>query len=307
MAKTKVAKKAIKKITKTKPVKATKASKPVKEIKQLKPRAQKAMRGDIVVHSPINPGQEFVVASEFADDEAIEAELMGKAMDSFVYSFPQEGKTVTGLTVSGVNEMSRLLTKKKDSGIKIRIVPDSIRIERDVEMEGIKGVSVTLIAENMLTGETGIGAKFEPYSKTGKKGKYANTFALEKAVSKAERNAKRKLIPEKVAIEMIKKFVQQGAVREIGPGNGQAGYNQLPAQQPAPVQNNINYIGKLVTMLARECNIKIEGDITKEQLSAMIQKFNDYTGQNIRSLKVGPQTAQRLLLDFVNSPIMLSK
>ncbi len=294
-----------KKVTK-KPVKA-------KPVKEKKPKAQKVMRGDIVVHNPTNPSQSFVVASEFADDEAIEADLMGKAMESYVYSFCEYGckepcnhKKVTGLTVSGVNEMSRLLTKKKDSGIKIRIIPDSIKIERDVEQEGDKGVSVVLIAENMLTGETAIGAKFEPYKKTGRKGKYDNTFALEKAVSKAERNAKRKLIPEKMAIEMIKKFVRQGAVQEIGP----AGYGQpaqISAPAPAPT-NNVNYIGKLIAMLAKECNIKIEGgNVTKDQLELMIQKFNDYTGQNIKSFKVGPQTAQRLLIDFVNSPIMLNK
>lgn len=303
MAKAKVAKKAIKKIAKAKPAKKSVA-------KVMKPRAQKAVGGDIVVHSPINPGQEFVVASEFADDEAIEAELMGKAMENYVYSFNQDGKTVTGMTVAGVNETSRQLTKKKDSGIKIRIIPDSIKIERNVEEDGQKGVSVILLAENMLTGETGIGAKFEPYMKKGKKGAYANTFALEKAVSKAERNAKRKLIPERMAIEMIKKFVKQGSVKELGAGEYRPGYNQLPAQTPAPVAqaNQINYIGKLITMLARECDIKVEnGSVTKEQLEVMIKKFNDYTGQEIKSLKVTPQTAQRLLIDFVNSPIMLNK
>lgn len=295
-----------------KATKTTKAKKPVakKKAPAKKPRTKKAVSGDIIVRNPANPSQEFIVASEFADDEAIEAELMGKAMESFVYSFPQDGKKVTGLTVSGVNEMSRLLTKKKNSGIKIRIVPDSIKIERDVEMEGEKGVSVTLIAENMLSGETAIGAKFEPYKKKGKKGVYANTFSMEKAVSKAERNAKRKLIPEKMAIEMIKKFVNQGSVKELGSGGYQPGYNQLPAQtsQPAPQPNAVNYIGKLITMLARECDIKIEnGAPTKEQVVLMINKFNDYTGQDIKSFRVGPQTAQRLLIDFVNSPIMMSK
>jgi len=290
MAKKKeVAKKAIKKTTKTK-----------KEEKVLKPK-QEALSGDIVVHNPTNPTQEFVVASEFADDEAIEAELMGRAMEHYVYSFKQDGKQVTGMTVAGVNEMSRQLTKKKDSGIKIRIVPDSIKIERDVEEGGVKGVSVILLAENMLSGETAIGAKFEPYKKTGRNGEYDNTFALEKAVSKAERNAKRKLIPEKMAIEMIKKFVKQGNVQALPPAN------QQPAQVQAPQNNNVDYLSKLITMLAREAGVKISDKTTEREWRDILNLFNEYTGLNIKSLKVNQQTAQKYLMDFVNCPIMVNK
>jgi len=195
-------------MTKKKTTKAVKAKSGVK-------KPTKKSDGMIIVSSPINPGQEFVIASELADDEAIEQELMGRAMEQYVYSFDQKGKLVTGLTVAGVNEMCRQLTKNPKSGIKVRINPESIKIDTNVEMDGNKGVSVTVIAENMLTGETGIGAKFEPYKKTGRSGSYENTFALEKAVSKAERNAKRKLIPEKLAIETIKKFVKSGKVQPL--------------------------------------------------------------------------------------------
>lgn len=281
------------------------AQKPAKK-KATKPKAEKLEKGLVVVHSPVNPTQEFIVASEFADDEAIEAELMGKAMEHYVYSFPQEGKTVTGLTVAGVNEMSRQLTKKKDSGIKIRVVPDSVKIERDVEEGGEKGISVILMAENMLTGETAIGAKFEPYQKTGRKGKYANSFALEKAVSKAERNAKRKLIPEKVAIEMIKKFVKSGSVQNLN--------NQLP---PAPVQSRpiegqvvnggVNYLVKLIAMLAKEADVKITANSTKADYEKLVDVYNRYTGSDIKSLKVSQSTAEKYLMEFVNSPIMINK
>lgn len=288
----KEAKKVVKKTTKKieKP-KAKKVAEAIKEKKSL------VLGGDVVVHNPTNPMQEFVVASEVADDEQIEAELMGKAMEHYVYSFKQAGKDVTGMTVAGVNEISRQLTKKKDSGIKIRIVPDSIKIERNVEEDGNLGVSVVLIAENMLTGETAIGAKFEPYKKKGGKGTYDNTFSLEKAVSKAERNAKRKLIPEKVAIEMIKKFVRSGNVQSIAPTN-------QPAQISAPAQS-INYLSKLVTMLAREANVKIIGGMpTKEDVEKMLDVYHLATGKNIKSLKVDEKNAQKLLMDYVNSPII---
>lgn len=284
----KVAKKAIKKIEKKK------TAKPVKEKKSL------VLGGDVIVHNPTNPMQEFVVASEVADDEQIEAELMGKAMEHYVYSFSQDGKPVTGMTVAGVNEMSRQLTKKKDSGIKIRIVPDSIKIERGVEENGEQGVSVILIAENMLTGETAIGAKFEPFQKTGRKGKYPNTFALEKAVSKAERNAKRKLIPEKVAIEMIKKFVKSGNVQTLAPVN--------QPQIASPVKKEVNYLGKLITMLANEGGVKISGgQMTKDDVEKMITIYNLATGENIKSLKVSQSDAERMLMSYVNAPVVVNK
>ena len=287
-----VAKKATKKIEKPK---AKKVAKVIKEKKSL------VLGGDVVVQSPINPGQEFVVASEIADDEAIEAELMGKAMEHYVYSFKQDGKTVTGMTVAGVNETSRQLTKKKDSGIKIRIVPDSVKIDMNATEGDENGISVILMAENMLSGETSIGAKFEPFDKKGSKGKYKNTFALEKAVSKAERNAKRKLIPEKMAIEMIKKFVKEGNVQSLAPVNQQ--------QIAGPVATKeVNYLGKLITMLANECGVKIEGgQVTKEDVEKMIAVYSMATGENIKTLKLSQKEAEVLLMNYVNAPVIAKK
>ncbi len=270
-----------------------------KVAKEIKKRVIK--KGLVIVHSPVNPTQEFIVASELADDQAIEGELLGKAMEHYVYSFNQKDKTVTGLTVAGVNEISRQLTRKNNSGIKIRIVPDSIKIDTNAEMESQKGISVILLAENMLSGETAIGAKFEPFKKRGLKGLYANTFALEKAVSKAERNAKRKLIPEKVAIEMIKKFVSIGKVKQISqPVNGTRRFAPIKEQE-----QEINYLAKLIKNLARVAKIEISGNITKEQAQTMIDTFNSYTGLNIKSLKIIQATAKKYLMEFINSPLMV--
>lgn len=280
--------------------KKTTAKKAVKKVKEEKVKKEKVIKGDIIVHNPTNPTQEFVIASELADDEQIEAELMGKAMEHYVYAFDQQGKQVTGLTVAGVNEMSRQLTRKKDSGVKIRIVPDSIKIERNVEENGELGVSVILMAENMISGETAIGAKFEPFKKKGRNGAYDNTFALEKAVSKAERNAKRKLIPEKVAIEMIKKFVKTGGVQSL----------QAPVskQISAPKKEEfVDYIKKLITLLAREAGVKITAETTKEEWQSLVVLYNDYTGQEIKSLRVAPNTAKKYLMDFLNCPLMINK
>jgi len=279
----------------------TTAKKAVKKVKKEKvQKEEKVVNGDIVVHNPTNPTQEFVIASELADDEQIEAELMGKAMEHYVYAFDQQGKQVTGLTVAGVNEMSRQLTRKKDSGIKIRIVPDSIKIERNVEENGELGVSVILMAENMISGETAIGAKFEPFKKKGRNGSYENTFALEKAVSKAERNAKRKLIPEKVAIEMIKKFVKVGGVQNL-----QAPVTKQIAQPKS--EEGADYLSKLIALLAREAGVTINANTSKADWRDLIDLFNEYTGNNLKSFKVGQDVAKKYLFQFLNCPLMLNK
>jgi hypothetical protein len=53
-------------------------------------------------------------------------------------------------------------------------------------------------------------------SKMGKHGNYANTFATEKALSQAERHAKRRLIAERMAIKIIQKLMTEN------PANGNA-------------------------------------------------------------------------------------
>lgn len=278
-----------------------------------KPKAKKratpkkgATQGLVLAHNPTNLSQEFFVASEMADDQAIEQELLGRAMEHYVYGFMQDGKPVTGLSVAGVNETTRQLTRKANSGYKIRIIPDSLKITRDVMYDKEKGVEVQVVAENMVTGETGIGIKFEPYTKTGRKGSYQNTFAVEKAVSKAERNAKRKLIPEKAVVEMIKKFVAQNKYASIAapttPVWQQIGKPRDIENQPQR-QNNVDYLGQLKTLLYREGG-KVE--------SKAIEIYNDYTGEQIKSLKIehfnnGQATAQKMLYNFLNSPLMVGK
>lgn len=164
----------------------------------------------LLIQSPADPKLQIVVASEMQDDAMIEAELMGSVLPYFIYKFTNDGQDVTGLTVKGVSEMVRRLNRNTRSGYKIRINPAYLRVERDVEYNGEKGVEVWVFAEDLVTGNSGWGSKFEPYTKNKRGGgTYKNTFALEKALSKAERNAKKKLIPEQVAVKMIEQLIKQ--------------------------------------------------------------------------------------------------
>jgi hypothetical protein len=182
----------------------------------------------VMISSPVSPNIRFAVASEMADDSLIESEMMGEVLSHFIYQFPQEGKTVSGLSVKGVSEVVRRLNRNPKSGYKIHIKPEFLKIERDVEYNGEKGVEVSVFAEDLITGNSAWGLKFEAYSKAKRGGgSYANTFAVEKALSKAERNAKRKLIPETLAVKMIQKLINEDK------------NNVIKIEAPAYTQSNV--------------------------------------------------------------------
>lgn len=188
---------------------------------------------DIVITSPVNPNTQITVASEFADDAMIEAELMGEVLPHFVYKFTQKGQEIVGLSVKGVNETVRKLNQQKRSGTKIRLHPEHLLITRDVEYNGEKGVEVSVFAENLIDGNSAWGIKFESYTKQGKNGKYQNTFAVEKALSKAERNAKRKLIPEVAATKIIQSMLKNpDNVKQIEAPKAQ--YRAVTPPKPKP-------------------------------------------------------------------------
>ncbi len=189
--------------------KKVKKTKKIKKVKKAKKKVKKTKKKLLLISSPVAPEQKFYIASEMADDSQIEAELAGKATEYYVYHFPQDGKEIWGLSVKGANESVRLLNRNPKSGCRIRINPNFLRIEREIIQNGQKGVEVAVYAENLINGDGAWGIKFESYLKPKRSGgNYTDKFALEKALSKAERNAKRKLIPEAIILEMMKKFMR---------------------------------------------------------------------------------------------------
>jgi len=183
-----------------------------KQIKKTvsKKKQIKRKTGLIVLKSPVDPTREIVVASELADETLIQSELVGNVLPQYVYRFvDKSGKEQKGLSVFGVRESVRLINRNNKSGSKIRINPQYTKVERDVEQNGQKGIEVWIFAEDLINATSAWGSKFEPYKKKGKNGFYNNTFVLEVALSKAERNAMRKLMPEKIVIAMIDKLISE--------------------------------------------------------------------------------------------------
>lgn len=171
-----------------------------------------------LVRSAVNPDVRFFLASEMADDLAIEQSVLGKMVESCVYEFPQDGKPVRGLTVQGVKEAARIINTNPKSGMRIGMT-DRLWIKHDTEINGQKGVQVEVQAVDHVSGMSNWGVKFEPYKKFSKKTRqyYDDTFVVEKAVSKAQRNAIAGLIPLQLKTRIIQKFAEQGKVVQLAP------------------------------------------------------------------------------------------
>lgn len=231
---------------------------------------------DLVVVSPVDPSIHLIVASEMSDDAVIESELMGEVLPYFVYKFNNAGKETTGLSVKGVSEVVRRLNRDKKSGYNIRIHPQYQKVEHNIDQDGDKGVQVSVYAENMLDGNSAWGIKFESYYKTGKNGRYKNEFAVEKALAKAERNAKRKLIPEQVAVKMIEKMISTNpnTVKQLEPVKTTARIVQPIQQQPSSIDDLKNLIRRGVRG-AKNPSTAIEFDQRTQLKAEFDQAFKD--------------------------------
>jgi len=218
-----------------------------KTMQKTKPRAVKKTKQKTTrkktVKAPtkkptIKKGNAFV-ATEQEDDKLIVGTMKGQLLPFFVYQYCEEGcKTkeecthdkITVPTVKGVSEVvHRLNRKKKD--YKIKLNPQYQRIENNVSQGGVLGVQVTVLAENELMDTTATGVKFEPYKEQGGK---RNEFALEKALSKAERNAYKKIISEIDFMEELETIMEEHpkAVKFIDASHATAGEETIALEQP---------------------------------------------------------------------------
>jgi len=133
------------------------------------------------------------LALEQKDEQQIMEELEGRVIDEYVYSFPQGGKQVTGLSWAGIKRIAQ-----KMQNITVRIV--SIDDTND-------SYRVVCEATNTAAHLTMCGvSEQKKFIMTRDDKKLPDNFALQKAMSKAQRNALRNLIPEPIIIEMISEW-----------------------------------------------------------------------------------------------------
>ncbi len=137
--------------------------------------------------------QDVFRVMDLADENMILDELQGRALAVMVYSFTSGGARQTGLTYWGVAEAVRTLNVRSSS--RIRINPEMLDKEV-VDIDGKAHHRVTVYAEDTEAGGGQFGAAEVPLKmKLRKGGEVDDPFAYRKALSKAQRNALRSLVP----------------------------------------------------------------------------------------------------------------
>lgn len=150
---------------------------------------------------------------ERKDEEQIIAEIAGEAVKEYVYQFPMDGKTVTGLSWAGYKELA--------------FRRGNIQIGRPIVEDGGDHWRCLIEATDLERNVTFWAGTHQPKSRrinnredTGYK-LVTDDFAIEKAISKAQRNVLKNLIPQSIqtaAIAAVLKGFAIPAGRSVGRG-----------------------------------------------------------------------------------------
>ena len=153
------------------------------------------------------PVAEYEVLDQ-VDDRAIVEMMTGQAIEDYVYSFKQGGRTVEGLTLAGINEAAN-----RRGGIQI----DSV----DYEEREHSWLAIAK-ATDTVTGSSRYGA----YEQTKAIGNRSDPHAFTKAIHKAQRNAIKQLLPVHVIKEVLNYYLN----RQSAPAKPQTESNSSPQQ-----------------------------------------------------------------------------
>ncbi len=139
------------------------------------------------------PAESFSIM-ERADEAMIEKEIKGEFLDQMVYSFEIAGKRIVGLSWVGVKEVVRRMGN-------IRVL-DPMITETDTLFQ------VICKARDEIRNLEMFGVSRQSKKARRKDGsEYDDEFALHKALSKAQRNAIRAVIPEVFIKTAIDEFL----------------------------------------------------------------------------------------------------
>lgn len=153
------------------------------------------------------PVAEYEVLDQ-VDDRAIVEMMTGQAIEDYVYSFKQGGRTVEGLTLAGINEAAN-----RRGGIQI----DSVEYE-----EREHSWLAIAKATDTVTGSSRYGA-YEQAKATGNR---SDPHAFTKAIHKAQRNAIKQLLPVHVIKEVLNYYLN----RQSAPAQPETESNSSPQQ-----------------------------------------------------------------------------
>jgi hypothetical protein len=152
-----------------------------------------------------------------ADSESLASFFKGASsdlLDKWVYSFPQDGKNVQGLSWVGSKEVCVWLSKlPKGKRMIISECPEYTKVV-EVSFDNMKYIDATTVFEDLDTGRKVSGNARQSYlRKNG--GKINVEFVPRQALSKAQRNAIQKLIPSQTILAFIDYAKTQGKVQTL--------------------------------------------------------------------------------------------
>ena len=142
------------------------------------------------------------------DEEMMETELGDYAAREYIYSFVIDGREVTGLSWTGAKALARWMASK---GHPMDAVEKDITQDEENWYADIK----------MVDKETGLalwGSSRQPKLKKLRDGsEKLDRFARTIAMNKAQRNAIRAHVPDKMIAQFIKNAIDEGRVRRVPP------------------------------------------------------------------------------------------
>jgi hypothetical protein len=195
--------------------------------------------------------QEVYALMERRDETQIMESIRGNFLEEYVYQFgAKDGKQVTGLSWVGTQEAAR-----EYGGIQVQI-------DKTKEVETKTHFIVTVEAVDTRTGSSRLGRSKQPKMLKLRSGAVIeDEFADVKALSKAQRNAIRSLLPQTWLKEFIKqKLAQKG---RVVPGN------QVPQPRTGEFQTSRVEEAQTRNSVCSNCR----QEITPAEASYSLQNF----------------------------------
>jgi hypothetical protein len=186
---------------------------------------------DLVVPA-LPPGEErdhaTVIVLDKHDEDQILAVMEDRMDKVLLYDFPQDGSRLVDLSINGVLECVRQMNQTTRA--RVAIMPETLQVEIvDVPDRG-PHFQATVAARDEIAGLVMIGTAMEPQNPRRRNGgTYYDKFARTKAISKAQRNALKQHIPERLRQAIIA-LHKRDATRllEVKHGAGAAAAAELP-------------------------------------------------------------------------------
>lgn len=177
------------------------------------------------------------------DDEIIQAELENRIVEHWVYAFKQDGKMVSNLSKAGVDACCTEMAKKghiiEESQVDYRQDPTS---EEHILFVCTATRYVINNDGTRVRMETVNGAKRQHtkmYTKS--KGFVSDPFWFEKGAMKAARNARNRLIPEEIRVQILALAKDKNRVRKVTGKDAEKVTEQPKAETPSATNNEPDY------------------------------------------------------------------